>query len=337
MKVAVMGCGAMGTIIGAYLTKGGIDVDMIDNYKAHVDAMNEKGAHIVDHVDMVVPVHALTPDQMEGYYDIVFLLTKQTANEAVAKSLLPHLKEDSVVVAMQNGVPEPFVDRLIGGNRTIGATMLFGATFVEPGVSAQTMSFTPGYPLFDIGEMNGLITERVEKVHEVLNHMGPNLIVTNLMEARWNKLVVNACGSGMSAALYSVFGPIIDDPRALDILTFLGHECALCAEAEGFKLSGKWAYSNLNVPGNYEKSKAAFFSNYDFQRGAEASMLQDLKKNQLSEVRMINGYVCETGDKHGIDTPYNDMIVEIVEGIGTGKYPRSFENLKLFPNIDYRK
>ena len=69
MKVAILGCGAMGTVLGAYMTKNGCDVEMIDSYQAHVDALNEKGAHIVGTVDFTVPVKAVTPEQMEGIYD----------------------------------------------------------------------------------------------------------------------------------------------------------------------------------------------------------------------------------------------------------------------------
>ena len=65
MKVAILGCGAMGTVLGAYMTKNGCDVEMIDSYQAHVEALNEKGAHIVGTVDFTVPVKAITPEQME--------------------------------------------------------------------------------------------------------------------------------------------------------------------------------------------------------------------------------------------------------------------------------
>ena len=57
MRIAILGCGAMGTVMGAFLTKNGCLVDMIDNYQAHVDALNTDGAHIVGMVDMTVPVH----------------------------------------------------------------------------------------------------------------------------------------------------------------------------------------------------------------------------------------------------------------------------------------
>lgn len=61
MRVAILGCGAMGTVLGAYMTKNGCNVELIDSYEAHVQALNEKGAHIVGTVDFTVPVKAITP------------------------------------------------------------------------------------------------------------------------------------------------------------------------------------------------------------------------------------------------------------------------------------
>ena len=66
MRTAILGCGAMGTVLGAFMTKNGCAVEMIDSYEAHVKALNEKGAHIIGTVDMTVPVKAVTPQQMEG-------------------------------------------------------------------------------------------------------------------------------------------------------------------------------------------------------------------------------------------------------------------------------
>ena len=65
-KIAIMGCGSLGTILGAFLTKGGLDVMMVDVYEEHVKALNEKGAQVVQGVEMTVPVKACTPDQYAG-------------------------------------------------------------------------------------------------------------------------------------------------------------------------------------------------------------------------------------------------------------------------------
>lgn len=126
MRVAIYGSGAMGTVLGAFLAKNGQEVDFIDSYEAHVKALNEKGAKIIGQANFTVPVKAFTPDQLEGQYDIVFLFTKQTANPEVLPHLKKFLHEDSVVCTLQNGIPEYGVDELIGGNRTVGGTVLWG-------------------------------------------------------------------------------------------------------------------------------------------------------------------------------------------------------------------
>ena len=124
-RIAILGCGAMGTVLGAYLEKNGLAVDMVDFYKAHVDALNEKGAHIVGRAEFTVPVKAMLPEEMEGIYDLVFLMTKQTANETVLPNLLPHLGPDSVVCTLQNGVPEPFVAKYVGDANAADAEAVY--------------------------------------------------------------------------------------------------------------------------------------------------------------------------------------------------------------------
>ena len=68
-KVAIYGAGSLGTVLGAYMTKNGVDVELVNRNKAHVAALNEKGAHITGTVEMTVPVKALTPDEMTEKYD----------------------------------------------------------------------------------------------------------------------------------------------------------------------------------------------------------------------------------------------------------------------------
>lgn len=338
MKVAVLGCGAMGTVLGAYMTKNGCPVEMIDSYQAHVDALNADGAHIVGSVDMVVPVKAVTPEQMDGIYDIVFLFTKQLTNPEVLPKLLPHLGPDSTVCTLQNGVPEPFVAQYVGENRTVGGTVLWGATFLRPGVSELTQDITKSDHLFEIGEISGVIGDRIKAVAAALEHMGPTKISDSLMASRWGKLVNNACMSGMSAVCGCTFGEVLDHPVSRACLSYLGREVKACCEAEGYKLPPLLSMPMppeelaLKDQAMFDESQRNFLEMYEGLRPAKASMLQDLEKGKPTEVRMINGYVCQTGDKHDIQTPFNDKVVEIVGKIERGELPLSFSNLELFDN-----
>jgi len=335
MKIAILGCGAMGTVMGAYMTKGGCDVELIDNYQAHVDALNEKGAHIVGTVDITVPVKAITPEQMEGIYDVVFLLTKQTANEAVLPKLLPHLGPDSTVCTLQNGVPESYVASIIGENRTVGGTVLWGATFVEPGVSELTQDLSRNDHLFEIGEIDGSIGDRIQKVAGVLGYMGHAAITDSLMASRWGKLILNACMSGMSAATGSTFGGVLDNDASRACLSYLGREVQQCASAAGYVLPTLLHEQSpetlaLKDRTMFEANQEVFLTIYSDMRTAKASMLQDLENGKLTEVKMINGYVCDAGVKYGIPTPFNDKVVEIVGKIGAGELPLNMSNVELF-------
>ena len=81
MRSAIYGAGSLGTVMGAFLTKSGLDIDLVNRNKAHTEALKAHGAHITGTVDMIVPVHALFPEEMSGKYDVIFLMTKQLNNK----------------------------------------------------------------------------------------------------------------------------------------------------------------------------------------------------------------------------------------------------------------
>ena len=136
MRTAIYGAGSLGTVLGAYLTKANVDVDLISRNRAHVEALSSKGAHVTGTVDLTVPVRALLPEQMTGRYDIIFLMTKQLNNPEVVTFLKDFLAPDGLIVTLQNGIPEDGIAEIIGADRTIGCTVEWGATFMEPGLSS---------------------------------------------------------------------------------------------------------------------------------------------------------------------------------------------------------
>lgn len=335
MKIGILGCGAMGTVMGAYMTKNGLDVELIDSYKEHVDVLNKNGAHIIGSVDMIVPVKAVTPEEMKGIYDLIFLFTKQTVNDTVLKNLLPHLNEKSTVCTLQNGVPEHFVAGYVGEERTLGGTVLWGATFVKPGVSELTQDITKNDHLFEIGAIDGTIGERVNNAAEILGYMGRAKITDTLMASRWGKLINNACMSGMSAACGATFGEILQNEKSRACLSYLAREVKRCCEAEGYKmpilLNEQLPYScDIKDQEMFDTNQRMFLEMYKDMYTAKASMLQDLEKEKKTEVLMINGYVSSTGDKYNIDTPFNDTVVDIVTKIEKKLLPLSMDNLKYF-------
>lgn len=106
MRIAIYGAGSLGTILEAYISKGGVPIELINRNKAHVAALKEKGAQVIGTVQFTQQVVAYAPEEMNGTYDIIFLMTKQQHNAEVVDMLKDYLAADGVLVTFQNGLPE---------------------------------------------------------------------------------------------------------------------------------------------------------------------------------------------------------------------------------------
>ena len=337
MRTAILGAGALGIIIGALMTKNGKQVDLIDSYQENVDALNADGARVTGNLELHWPVTALTPQEMKGEYDLILLLTKQTANEMALPRLLPHLHPDSIVCTLQNGIPEDGVAAIIGRERTIGGAVGFGATWLRPGVSELTSTLEAVEKFaFEIGELDGVVRPRLETVKEILSAAGGTTILTNLMGIRWTKLLMNATFSGMSAALGCSFRDLLADEKAMTCIAHIADETIKVCHGKGYRMvemqGADMEFLELG-------SKADIAGKMDFYRKVwgrhnnKASMLQDLEKGNNTEIDHINGVVCRSGRECGIATPFNDKVVEIVKQAEARRTVTDFGNLARFDEI----
>ena len=119
MRSAIYGAGSLGTILGAFITKNGGEIDLINHNAAHIEALRKNGAHITGTLDFTQRVSALTPEEMSGKYDIIFLMTKQQNNPSTVTFLRDFLAPDGVIVTLQNGLPEPGIAEIVGEERTL--------------------------------------------------------------------------------------------------------------------------------------------------------------------------------------------------------------------------
>lgn len=334
MRIGIYGCGAMGTVLGAYLSRAGLNVELIDIYEEHVNKLNSDGAKLTGFENWTTPVKAVLPSGMEGIYDLIILFCKQTANKDAFEVIKQHIDGNSSILTLQNGYPEPSLVERFGEEQTLGGTVLWGATFAGPGVSEVTEPLSAKPELFEIGTISGEINKRVKTAAEILGKMGTTQITTNLVASRWTKLVANSSMSGMSAALCCTFGDILKSEEAMTQVGRIGAEAGLVCQAAGQHFTPFFGVDlEVLLKGDYDIGAAwikVVKETYKNLGAAKASMLQDLEKGKLTEVDMINGYLCEQGRKHGVPTPANDSVVEIVHGIETGKYPMSMSNLRYF-------
>lgn len=337
MRIALLGAGAMGTIIGACLTEKGYDVELVDSFQAHVDAMKKDGAHIVGYVDKVVPVKAITPGELSGTYDLLVSLTKQTTMREALQKALPFTHDKTIVMTLQNGIPEDIAAELVGMDRVVGGGMEFSGTFVGPGVSKLA---SPEDTLgISFGRPDGRITPETLEIQEMFrNALGRCELTDNLRGVRYTKLTDNSCFSGLATALGCLVGDILDSRKAMECIAYTGMEAAeviralevkpvelfgLCPTPENVCFSDRAGLDR--VIGYWSKIYTPF-------RGQKASMIQDLEKGRICEIRQINGKFVSDGQKVGVPTPFMEKIVELVLEIQAGKQTlaNAWSNLERF-------
>lgn len=330
-RIAIVGTGSLGTILGAYLSKAGLDVELIDANQAHVDALNEKGAQVIGKTEMLVPVVSRLPQDMTGIYDLIILGTKQTHNEVVFKQINQVINDDSYICTIQNGIPEIPVAREFGAERTLGAPVGWGATWVGPGVSELTSDVPEMF--FTLGTFDGTESPALIEVKEVLEKMTTVEISDNLMGLRWAKLLINATFSGLSTVMGGIFGDILEDERALRIAARIGKETIQVCEASGIKMEPSHGM-DLAKKCWYEEDEEESFETYQAffsaHRKLKASMLQDIEKGLRTEIDAINGVVCDEGRRFNVPTPTNDLVREIIKKIENKEMTASFDNIDLF-------
>ncbi len=338
MRCAIYGSGSMGTVLGAFLTKNGVPVDLIDMNRTHVDALNRNGARITGTVNMTVPVSAMTPEEMTGAYDVFFLMTKQLNNRETVTFLKEYLADDGVIVTLQNGIPEDSIAEIIGAERTIGVTVEWGAGMTAPGESS--LSSDPDSLSFHMGRMPEVPESKLEEVKGILEHMCPVVFEDNLPGARWSKLLINATFSGLGTVMGGTFGDVTGNPKARSLAVSCMKEVIDVGRAAGVTFApvqGKDIVRLFYWTNPVKKAIAGMILPIAMKKhaGIVPSMLQDLQRNRPCEIDAINGVVCQWGKKTGIPTPVNDRIVRMILEIQEGKRKPSAENLKeleLCPN-----
>ena len=333
MRVAIYGAGSLGTILGAFISKAGVPIELINRNKAHVEALKTKGAQVVGTMNFCQPVVAYTPAEMSGTYDIVFLMTKQQHNPEVVTMLKDFLAPDGVLVTFQNGLPEMQIAEILGEERVLGCTVAWGATLQSPGVCELTSE--PDALSYSLGAISAKRSKHFNQVKELLELMGKVDVEENFIGTRWSKLLINAAFSGMSAVLGCTFGKAAGPKESRRIVQALIKECIDVCKKGGIRIEpvqGKDIVKLLDYSHPLKRAFSFFIIPIAIRKHAKlkASMLQDLEKGKLTEVDAINGAVSDYGRRVGCPTPMNVRVVEIIHRIEKGELKPDFSNLKYF-------
>lgn len=299
MRIALIGAGGLGGYFGARLALGGrADVAFVAR-GAHLAAMREHGLRIEGPEPLHLPAPTVTDDPRTiGPVDVVMLCVKLWDTEAAIAQARPLMGPGSAIVSFQNGVTkdEPLLDAF-GAPRVMGGVGYIAATIDRPGVIRQT---GPMQRLV-FGEYDGTRSARARALLDACVAGGVNAeLSTDVLGEIWRKFVFLAGLSGTTATMRRTIGPIRGNPRTRAFLLDVMREVVTVGRACGVDLPADQAEAGLKRAD-------------DVSPEMTSSLHHDLERGNRLEVRWLAGAVVRLGERHGVPTPLNRAIADILE------------------------
>lgn len=233
MKITIVGAGAIGGVIGAYLAKGGRNIEFVDVVEEHIEALKTHGIQIIAQEEtFTVPVKAYTPEkllQKQETLQCLLLCVKAQHTQKALQPFLPMMDKNSFVVSVQNGLCEMEIAELIGMERTVGGFVNIFADYLEPGVISYG-----GKGELAIGELNGKTSPRLKALERAMSVLDRITISANIPGFLWAKLAYGAILTA-TALTNETIADIIDNHRYRNMLMNIAAEVLAVADYAGVK------------------------------------------------------------------------------------------------------
>ena len=319
-KIAVVGVGAIGGLLGAYLTRGGYDVTILSCFRREnadymaANGITVDGARGQFHVD-VNSRHI--DDLAEGeLFDCFMVALKGNDTESVMTRLRPHLAADGCCLTFQNGMNEDLLAGILGKERIVYAVSRAGGALTAPGhVSDHDGEFV-------IGEEDGSVFPRTEQLRDILSCARPTTISGDILAVKWDKLSAVALSVPACTVSGLYLGDVFFHEKAQQLFGLLAMELFRVAAGSGHPLERifdrtpeQWlpiAAGREN--GALDPAAAAVH----FPPGVVDAYTQDIRRGRPLEIDYTNGAVVRIGAACGVPTPVNRRLIQAVRDIESG-------------------
>jgi 2-dehydropantoate 2-reductase len=313
MTIAVIGAGAIGSLVAGYFKNKQKDVVLVGT-AASVEAIKANGLSISGaRGDFKLKMAAVT--RLNGHYDLAVLCVKTQDVEKAIKDNLAFLK-DSVVLTTQNGVQaDNIVSRYIPKEKIISSIVMFGSTCIEPGNVVHNFEGS-----WIIGKAFSENDGYAQEVAAVLGEIFPMVLTGDIRGMKHLKIFVNAnncipavLGMSMQEAFSDVAISRISIAiwrEGFDIVTKAGIKLVSLPD---FPLERMTKLLSLPIG-----EAAMIFSGIMVNLSKEplyGSILQSIKRGRPSEIDYINGEFVDIARQHGVCAPLNEKLVELVHRV----------------------
>lgn len=314
MKIAVVGAGAIGTLLAAIWQRSGRDVMLIvrsGRTPALEAGLTLSGVAGDGHV--TIPVATELPTDR----DVVVLTPKLGDLEAACRVIASRLG-GALVVTTQNGVRGPDIVRDALGVEPIHAIVQLNASALEPG----RVHYHRRAPTV-LGVARG-VRHRLPALAALFADVAPVVVRRRIEDAMWSKLVINTLTNSVNALTGMPVATCIRDRGAASFAVALVREALAVLRAAAVRIA--------NLPGAPVQLLAlamwapAWMGRFALRRSLDrpdqqtlvTSTLQSLLRRRPTEIDYLSGELVRLGAAHSTATPIHTAIVEQIRRIEAG-------------------
>ncbi|MFC4714390.1 ketopantoate reductase family protein [Planococcus dechangensis] len=300
MNILIVGAGAMACLVGGKLKANGEQVRLYNRLNGHVEAIDRQGLRIIgkDNSVMHINLEVIQEIPTQTDADVLLVLLKAQANESVLGKLRGKLSDKTVIVTMQNGIGNAeAIKQLFPDNTVVSGTMGHGASVEEPGTILHR-----GWGKNYLGKVSdGNASDVLENFSRKLSDAGLETELSlDVQAVIWNKLFVNAGYNSITALTRLRNGDIINTPDGERLLRSVIEEAVLVARAESVDVDVEVVVEECLRMGHQDIG------------ANKSSMLMDILNKRQTEIDVINGGIVKLGKKHGIKTPINSALTDMI-------------------------
>lgn len=309
MKIAIVGIGAMGSVYAAKFAEAGHEVVAIDTWERHIETIKRDGLFLsgASGDRYIKGIHATSEFSALKGAELCVLATKAGSVVDAVQAIAPIVAgSNSILISIQNGlgVKETIRDHMNSINVLLGVAEGFGASITRPGHAHHN-----AMKLIRLGEINGGITKRLERIVEIWRSAGFDVVAyEDIDQLVWEKFICNVTFSAPCAVFNQTVGELMANDRLWKIATMCTMEAYELGLLEGISFS-------FNDPIAYVTEFGSIMPD------ARPSLALDHLAKKPSEIDSINGMVSELASRHGQIAPINQSLTEIIrlreKGFGT--------------------
>lgn len=304
MKIAVIGPGAIGCLLGAYLSKAN-DVWLLDHNPERAGLLHQNGLVLEkNNLRTECPLRATVNPRLIGPAELILLCVKAGKVEDALRTVRPLVDRNSLLLTFQNGIGHlPLLPALPEeADWGLGVTS-HGATLIGPGHVLHK-----GQGMTRIG-LSPVACRRDDKAGNKLRHAAEILTaagietepVPDILNHVWAKLLVNLGINALTAIHKCPNGALLQSAETMAIME--------AAVLEGKNVAGRIGISLAVDPVKATREVCLATANNI------SSMLQDVRARRVTEIDAINGALVKKAAELGIPTPVNEKLVRQIKDI----------------------